>query len=129
MAHRSPLGSHWQRLAHILALAAGWLLFFGMWVVVARDPLAWGGIGVLGALIAGSLVVFPLITLWWVTHNLGIYRRKGPRLSSNNPPLDYSRDWYKRPVRADWEQVRSARVVRVSIQGEAKCFEAVQLDD
>lgn len=119
---RRPL-SRPQRVAHILVLSLGWLLFFGGWLMVARNPAAQLGAPKLATLIIGSVLAFPLITLLWVRHNVGIYVRKGPRRTSANPALDYKQDWHGLPVTGDWPALQAAPHVIVGIREGTKYFE------
>ncbi|MBG6080539.1 hypothetical protein IWX58_002226 [Rubrivivax gelatinosus] len=109
-----------RRLVHALVVLAGWVLFVWGWERVASGQPA---VGELLWLIVGALVLVPALTLSWVLHNVGIYRRKGPRRSSALVALDYTHDFNGRRIDADWTALASARRVLIRNDGGHKRFE------
>ncbi|MBZ8141092.1 hypothetical protein CLD22_14410 [Rubrivivax gelatinosus] len=105
---------------HALMVVAGWVLFVWGWERVASGSPE---VGELLRLIAGALVLVPVLTLSWVLHNVGIYRRKGPRRSSPMVALDYTRDFNGRRIDADWSVLAGARRVLIRNDGGHKRFE------
>jgi hypothetical protein len=83
-----------RQLAHKAIGVFFWLLMGALWVLLWRDGRAtWSafeGTGVRLAILAGTVFA---ITTWWVRHNVGIYRRKGPRSGrpENLPRTDVDR--------------------------------------
>lgn len=124
MSIRTSVGSWKFRVLHGLLLALGWLLMAGSWVLVLTSPNALLGTTTLLIVIGVSLVLFPLVTLHWVLHNRRIFLRKGPRLTSANPPLQYNQDWTGREVHGDFPALRQEPVVEVRVDGHRKLFEA-----
>lgn len=67
-----------RQIAHKLAGVASWLLIVALWVMLIRE----GSAGALQrtlvelAVLTGAVLA---VTTWWIRHNVGIYRRKGPR--------------------------------------------------
>lgn len=112
-----------RRLLHALVVLAGWVLFVWGWerVLAGRPDFA-----ELLLLIGGALVLVPVLTLSWVLHNVGIYRRKGPRRSSARVALDYRHDFNGRHIDADWAMLAGARRVRIRNDGAHKRFELVE---
>lgn len=110
----------WNTLGQALVVALGWIGFVGLWWLVAQRP--WEVRGLVW-LIGGSLVVLPLITLYWVWHNRSIYRRKGPRRAVAMVDESYARDWNGRAVQADWPMLRHARSITVQVGDEAKHYQ------
>lgn len=111
-----------QAAAHAFAVVAGWGLFAWMWWLVARqsrhaDDFWW--------LLIAALVVVPGITLAWVAHNKGLYRRLGPRRALREVEPDYGRDFNQRQVVADWAALGPARFIRVEVMGAEKRFRDV----
>jgi hypothetical protein len=109
----------WHALGQALVVALGWVGFVWLWWLVAQRP--WEVRGLVW-LIAGSLVVLPLVTLYWVWHNRSIYRRKGPRRAGAAVDESYLRDWNGRAVQADWPMLRHARSITVQLHDEQKHY-------
>jgi hypothetical protein len=119
---REPLRNGWQRLLHVLGVVAGWTLFVYWWYLVAvRD---WDETDV-ALIIFVTLVASPAVTLGWVLHNLGVFRRKGPRMGQPPVEVEYAQDWNGRRVAADWARLRHAGVVAVRVDGDVKRYDAV----
>lgn len=102
---------------HIVLLLCGWGLFAAFWWVVVQQPshrladISW--------LIAGALILLPIITLYWVVHNRGIYARKGPRRQVQVIDAAYTNDWTGRTVRADFDHLAQASLITIdSSSGE-----------
>lgn len=110
----------WHGLGQALVVALGWLSFGWMWLLVAQRP--WEVRGLVW-LIGGSLVVLPLVTLYWVWHNRSVYRRKGPRSAPVVVNEHYPRDWSGLEVHADWPQLRRARSVTVHVGDGGKRYQ------
>lgn len=108
-----------RRLAHGLAIATGWALFFWGWQrVLARGT----DFSELRALVIGAAIVVPVVTVSWILHNRGIYRRKGPRRRAAGAVLDYRVDFNGREVAADFRALASAQRVEVVIEGAFKRY-------
>ena len=105
---------------HVLIAAATWLLFIYWWGIVLpqirRDDAVSAGL-----FIALSTLVTVLLTAAWVRYNLGIHRRKGPRLQLTPaaPPRDTDA-LGRKIVRPDEGTLRAARVVVVAVDGDVK---------
>lgn len=118
---REPLRNGAQRALHVLGLLGGWALFVYWWYLVAVDD--WSRTDV-ALIIFVTLVVSPAVTAGWVLHNLGIFRRKGPRMGQPKVAVDYARDWNGRVVEADWAALAEAPVVAVTVDGAIKRYTA-----
>lgn len=119
---RERLDSPLRRIVHLLALLAGWALFFYWWYEVAVQD--WNRTQV-ALIIFVTLLVAPAITVGWVLHNLNLFRRKGPRLGVRKVPLEYPCDWNGREIVADWAALRDADLVEVTVQDGRKFYSAV----
>ncbi len=113
---------------HALVAAATWLLFFYWWWIVLpqvrRDDAV-----VAGLFIALTSLATALLTAAWVHYNLGIYRRKGPRLTL--PPAVPERDTDalgRKIVRPDDASLRAARVIDVAVDGGRKTIGPSEAD-
>lgn len=116
------LQSRSQRALHTLLVAAGWALFVWAWWDVTRNPTS---VVDLQRLVLGAIVAAPAITLWWVLHNLDLYKRLGPRRGARAVPLEYKADFNGRPVRAHWPTLGAARLVEIDIDELGfKCYTA-----
>ena len=116
---RNGLPTRWHVLLHTLAVAAGWLLFAFCWWLVLQQPRDGSA---LRNLIIGALVVMPTLTVAWVVHNVGIHRRKGPRLAGAPVPLVYDIDFNGRRIEADWAVLQQTRSVIIERLGEVKRY-------
>jgi hypothetical protein len=77
-----------RQFAHKVIGAAFWLLLIGLWVLLATEGKASGDAfrdtGIWLAALMGAVLA---VTIWWIRHNVAIYRRKGPRRGrAENPP-------------------------------------------
>lgn len=115
------LRSPWSVVAHVLLVALGWAGFVWLWSLVLARP--WESADLRG-LVIGTLVVAPAITVAWIVHNLGIYRRRGPRRRVPQVTLRYERDFHDRAIDADFDALRAQPFVVVSIDGARKCYRA-----
>ena len=85
---------------HQLVGIAFWLMLVGMWVQLVRS----GGASASSivdsvqyvAAIAGAVLA---LTLYWIRHNVGIHRRKGPRAASPIMAPRIDADRLERPLR------------------------------
>lgn len=104
---------------HALLLLIGWaLLVYGWWLVAARP---WDSYE-LWILIVGSTIVFPLLTGFWVLHNVTRYRGRNQRHQVRRVEPRYERDWVGRVIAADWDLLVGAREVRIDVEGSVKHF-------
>lgn len=102
-------------------LLLGWALFILGWWRVSTRP--WDSAD-LQALFIGSALVFPVMTVAWVLHNVGIHRRKGPRRAVPAVNQSYEVDFLGREVQADWPALQQAREVTILVEGDRKRFRA-----
>lgn len=115
-----PVSRLWRRrFGHGLLIALGWLLFAWSWHRVTADRPE---VGELRVLMVAAVIVVPLLTLSWVAHNVGIYRRKGPRKAGRAVPLHYDQDFNGRTIDADFARLACARRIDVLIVGGVKRF-------
>lgn len=117
---RQPLPKAWQKPLHLGLNLFGWLLFMWFWwhVLTTQEVNP----RTVSLLIMGSLLVLPFVTLAWVIHNRGIYLRKGPRTTVRQVEEQYDADWEGRVVHADWDALRQARSITISIDDKSKHF-------
>ena len=110
---------------HALVVVCTWVLFFYWWYCVLPVTfLSDAALAILAILVVSLCTV--ALTLGWVRYNLGIYRRKGPRLKNSDVPEVFAMDALGRDlVHAGWEAQRASRLITVSIDGEnRKAFSA-----
>jgi hypothetical protein len=69
-----------RQALHIAIGLAFWALLAGLWALLALEGKTTGAAfrdtGLELAALMGAVLA---ITIWWIRHNVGIYRRKGPR--------------------------------------------------
>jgi hypothetical protein len=89
-----------RRILHTLIGIAGWLLILALWILLVRDgkasAAAVGGTVTQLAALVGLVLA---LTTWWIRHNLGIHRRRGPRTGRPTAPPRTDVDKLGRPVR------------------------------
>jgi hypothetical protein len=77
-----------REFVHKVIGLAFWLLLVALWVELALEGRASGAaLRDTGLRLAALMGVVLTVTIWWIRHNVGIYRRKGPRRGRpENPP-------------------------------------------
>ncbi len=105
---------------HVLIAAATWVLFFYWWGIVLpqvrRDDAL-----VVALFIVVASAATALLTAAWIRYNIGIYRRKGPRLKLTPEAPDPDTDSLGRTiVRPDDASLRASQVVIVAVDGDRK---------
>ncbi|HEX7300468.1 MAG TPA: hypothetical protein VF257_15835 [Solirubrobacteraceae bacterium] len=80
-------GSMRQAL-HIVVGIAFWTLLAALWVLLAcQGKTSGAALRDTGATLAVLMGVVLTVTIWWIRHNVSIYRRKGARTERPlNPP-------------------------------------------
>jgi hypothetical protein len=114
-----------QKIGHFLLVVLGWITFIWMWSLVVSRPQ---DNSMIVLLVVGSFIISPVITFLWVFHNMGIYKRKGPRVGSKEIPHAYEHDWAGRKITADWEELKRARVVVIEIDEFGKNYVAASIN-
>ena len=98
-----------------------WVLFFWAW---ERVLSSWPSTDLFASLrllaLIGSLCGV-VITLW-IRHNIGIFRRKGPRMGVRQASMSFSRDSLGREVALSAPDVFQARCVVVGLEGGRKVY-------
>jgi hypothetical protein len=118
-----------RQFVHIVIGIAFWLLLAGLWVLLAVQGKASGAAfrdtGVWLAALMGAVLA---VTIWWIRHNVAIYRRKGPRRGRpENPPRTHA-DRLGRDI--EWALPGGAhtaltqRHLVVDVAGELKTYRA-----
>ncbi len=105
---------------HVLIAAATWFLFFYWWRLVLpqvrRDEAVAAAF-----LIAVTSLATAVLTAAWVRYNIGIFRRKGPRLRLTPEVQPRDADALGRKiVRPDDGILRASRAVVVAVDGDRK---------
>jgi hypothetical protein len=114
--HSDPIGAR-----RVILGVLSWVVFgVAWWAVLRQDPRSW--LRDLAVPLVALLVVTAL-TLAWVRHNLGIYRRKGPRRGLPAIAADWTHDSIGRPLLLP-AGLDAARVVVVDVVDGRKTYEA-----
>jgi hypothetical protein len=95
-----------RQISHTLAGVACWIVVVGLWVMLIGDGSAGRALQSTLVQLAAVTGAILAVTIWWVRHNVGIYRRKGPR-----------RELVRAAPRTDED--RLGRAVRWSLPGGA----------
>jgi hypothetical protein len=76
-----------RQALHIAIGLAFWALLAVLWLLLALEGKTTGAAfrdtGLQLAALMGAVLA---ITIWWIRHNVGIYRRKGPRRGRPDSP-------------------------------------------
>jgi hypothetical protein len=112
-----------RQALHILLAGAGWVLFFYWWSIVL-GRVSSREIRFTALFIGISLVVVVAATVVWVLHNISIFRRRGPRTKVRPVDEQVRVDHLGRSLRmeTDGDALRSARLVRVLVDGGRKIY-------
>lgn len=102
-------------------ITLGWALFLLAWVSAMRQtqPMT---IFVTLAVLLTCAIAIESVTLYWISHNVNIFRKKGPRKSLANVDHEFRRDFVGRELEADWERLREEGVILISQDEEHKTF-------
>jgi hypothetical protein len=93
-----------RQLIHNAIGAAFWALLILLWVMLVRNHKAGGANIAYSAQYVGAIAGAVLaVTFWWIRHNTGIYRRKGPRRGRPDIPPRTDEDRLGRPIRWQME--------------------------
>ena len=118
--HRPALSGPLHVLLHGLIVVLGWVIFgWGWWTVAFDQPLR---TPVLALLIVITLILAPLVTLYWVGHNRDIYERKGQRRGTRSVAEIYPQDWAGRRVHAQFDSLRHVPLVIINSTSDDKYF-------
>jgi hypothetical protein len=116
-----------RKLAHIVVALVFWLALVGMWArLVAEHKVTIPALRDTLVEIAALAGVLLAITTWWIRHNVGIYRRKGPRRGHADVPPDTTRDRLDRSLR--WaipggpQAARAQPLLVVEVDGDVKTY-------
>ena len=116
-----------RRLTHTLVGIVSWIVFVVLWVVLVREGNASGHAVVHAQIQLGVIVGAVLaVTTLWIRHNVGIYRRKGPRRRrvAERPRTDVDR--LGRQLRwaqaSEADRARTARHLVVWLEGDVKTY-------
>lgn len=120
IGQRPTLAGPLHALQHIVLVVIGWCIFCGFWwVILFRQTY---DIGNLVLLVVGTVIAAPLVTLYWVMHNRGIYERKGPRRKPQSISEHYDHDWAGRLVIADFDHLRQSRLIFIRSTADEKRY-------
>lgn len=96
---------------------ASWALFALAWWRVIDLGAAVSSVTIAGVALTAVLVL--VIDMWWIRHNRGIYRRKGPRRGRPQVDLAFERDSLGRTLEIPFEALTTAEVsLTVTVDGK-----------
>ena len=102
-------------------MVAGWMAFFWAWSLVLRTVTARAVLATVVFIVVSLALNVAVVTLW-ITHNVGLFARKGPRKGINNLPFNAEHDFLGRTLVGDWDELRNTNQVAVVVQGNHKRF-------
>jgi hypothetical protein len=118
-----------RQFLHAALAIAFWVLVVALWVMLWAQHKA-SGAALLGtaARIAICVGLVLSLTLWWVGHNVGIYRRKGPRKGRPSAAPDVAGDRLGRQLVWALDGGHAAapalRHLVIELDGELKTYRA-----
>jgi len=121
----NPLAIRDRRLTvrgafHGLIALLGWVLFVYWWHLVIPQVTGREAYAAL-IFIGAAFLVTVVVTLLWVSYNVGIFRRKGPRMAlpdvSENRDADVLGRMIDQPVDGS---LLEARIVVIAVEGDRK---------
>jgi len=105
---------------HGLIALLGWVLFVYWWHLVIPQVTGREAYAAL-IFIGAAFLVTVVVTLLWVSYNVGIFRRKGPRMAlpdvSENRDADVLGRMIDQPVDGS---LLEARIVVIAVEGDRK---------
>ncbi len=105
---------------HGLIALSGWILFFYWWRRVVPQITQTDATAAL-LFIAATFLVTLAVTLWWVSYNIRIFRRKGPRTRLPDVLEDRDADVLGRAIDGPGDRsLRQAQVIVIAVDGERK---------
>ena len=116
-----------RQLSHMAIGVFFWVLMVVLWVMLVRDGKA-GSANVTYSVTYVAIVVGAVlaVTLWWIRHNMNIYRRKGPRTGRPAIPPRTDEDRLGRPIRWQLEGGNQAALdaghLVVDVDGAVKVY-------
>jgi hypothetical protein len=120
-------GDDMRQLRHILIGICAWLALAGLWVLLGlQHKLSLASFRDTLLQLAAIVGLVLAITAWWVRHNVGIYRRKGPRQGRADIPPITDADKLGRPIRwampGDVRAARASQHLIVEVDGDVKTY-------
>ena len=121
-----------RQLVHVAVGLGFWALFGLMWWMLFRKQEAdLRAVFDSTRIILGLGTVIFAMTLWWVIHNLRIYRHKGPRAGKPQVAPRTDQDRLGRPVAWNFDLVLTdtltAGQIVIEIEGDVKLYTPQQI--
>jgi len=117
MSERPKL-KKFQIITHTVFIILGWISYFYLWKLVLKTAPERVEMGIILVLV--SFVVGLIATLYWVYHNIWLFRRKGPRQEVQHIEYNYTHDWNEHEIHATWDKVKTLPMIHVHIDHEKK---------
>jgi hypothetical protein len=119
-----------RQALHIAIGLAFWLVLIGLWVLLATEGRASGdAFANTGLELAALIGAVLALTTWWIRHNVGIYRKKGPRRGRPDLPPNIDEDRLGHPLRWEMpggpETATAAAHVVVELEAGVKTYRQV----
>jgi hypothetical protein len=102
-------------------MVLGWMAFFWGWSFVLGTVNVQTVFATL-VFIAVSLAINVAIVALWITHNIRLFARKGPRKGVRSLAFNSESDFLGRRLVGDWDRLRTTDRVAVVVEGGSKRF-------
>lgn len=107
---------------HVIIAVISWLLFFYLWYLTFATKLF--GLGPIRDLLTIALtgVAVSIIDIWWIMHNVNIYKKKGPRRAVNETEKIFDEDFFGRKIKSDWACVQQCDYLHITSSKDFKWY-------
>ena len=116
-----------RQIRHIVVGVSAWVALVGLWVLLAVQHKVTGA-AFRDTLFQLSVIIGVVlaVTTWWIRHNVGIYRRRGPRQGRADVSPVTDHDKLGRAVRWNMpggvDTAQTHRHLIVEIDGDVKTY-------
>lgn len=113
----------WKLCLHIMVNAIGWVFFgyFFYYGIIYGKPQT---LQFISSLFILFMIVVPLLSFAWILYNINIFKLKGARKEMPEVTETYDKDFLGTPVIADWEKLKKAKKIVITIDENGKHYTA-----
>lgn len=109
-----------KKITHCILITIGWFVYFVFLSKFITHPSEL--LQMLLSLMGLFVIIVFSVTCWWIFHNIQIFKRKGPRVKLPEIMANYTKDWDGRIINADWDQLKSAKNIVITVNEKEKQY-------